>query len=312
MLRLRTPTSRIRYRNVFPQQVVPAAAPSFAERLQHPTKHPHSLSNLCTFTPPLLALGGASLHLFTLHNTMKKTQLHAFTTLLLLGSLQWISLHHLGATTPVIPSYLDTIAPDTVTAPDTLPAPLPVLDSAQVARKQARKDSLMRAYTLETFKERLNRREQLAILDSYMPDQIDFQALLRSMIDTLDSDRRYELMTSVYRRANMPVPALEPVAKIYWKDIEHNFGVLPQGRVVKHTFEFTNIGDIPYQIEEIEGSCGCTIASYPKESILPGQKGAVVVTFDSAGKSGENTELVTVVGNSYPERVVLLINATVR
>lgn len=255
-------------------------------------------------------------------NTMKKTSLHGFTALLLIGSLQWFNVHH-NAWTPARASTaidslpVDTTALDTtiLESIDTAIAPEPAPDQptpAELARKQARKDSLINVYTTETFKERLNRREQLAILDSYLPDQIDFQAILLQMMDSMSTDQKYELMTSVYRRANMPVPALEPVAKIYWKDIEYNFGVVPQGRVVKYTFEFTNIGKIPYQIEEIEGSCGCTIASYPKESILPGQKGKVVVTFDSSGKSGENTELVTVVGNSYPERVVLLINATVR
>ena len=84
-----------------------------------------------------------------------------------------------------------------------------------------------------------------------------------------------------------------------------------EGEVVKHVFEFENIGTVPYVIESVEGSCGCTIPTYTKKPIAPGQKGKIVVTFNSRGKVGDNTEFITIKGNSHPSSVSLMIEGHV-
>jgi hypothetical protein len=101
------------------------------------------------------------------------------------------------------------------------------------------------------------------------------------------------------------------VADIYWIESSFDFGKISEGKFVTHKFNFENIGDVPYLIQEVEGSCGCTIADYPKEAIPPGGKGIITVRFNSIGKVGENTEFVTVLGNSQPQHVSLLIEAEV-
>lgn len=101
------------------------------------------------------------------------------------------------------------------------------------------------------------------------------------------------------------------VADIYWVESSFDFGKISEGKFVTHKFNFENIGDVPYLIQEVEGSCGCTIADYPKEAIPPGGKGIITVRFNSIGKVGENTEFVTVLGNSQPQHVSLLIEAEV-
>ncbi len=101
------------------------------------------------------------------------------------------------------------------------------------------------------------------------------------------------------------------VADIYWIESSFDFGKIREGEFVTHDFNFENIGDVPYKIQEVEGSCGCTIADYPKQSIPPGGKGVITVRFNSIGKVGDNTEFVTVLGNSQPEHVSLLIEAKV-
>jgi hypothetical protein len=101
------------------------------------------------------------------------------------------------------------------------------------------------------------------------------------------------------------------VADIYWIESSFDFGKISEGKFVSHKFEFENIGDVPYVIQDVEGSCGCTIADYTKKAIPPGGKGVITVRFNSIGKVGENTEFVTVIGNSQPEHVSLLIEAEV-
>lgn len=101
------------------------------------------------------------------------------------------------------------------------------------------------------------------------------------------------------------------VADIYWIESSFDFGKIREGQFVTHKFEFENIGKVPYLIEDVEGSCGCTIADFPKKTIPPGGKGVIIVRFNSIGKVGENTEFVTVIGNSQPHHVSLLIEAEV-
>ena len=173
-------------------------------------------------------------------------------------------------------------------------------------------DSVLNSLILKVFEGDMSRAQQLAVLDEALGEEFDIMGEFKRVLSDMKEDEKEQLMKFVYRKAGKPVPATTPVAKIYWKEVEYNFGVIQRGKVVKHTFEFVNIGDIPYEIEEIEGSCGCTVASYTKGVIPPGGKGKVDVTFDSSGKSGDNTELVTIVGNSHPARVVLLINVNVR
>lgn len=42
---------------------------------------------------------------------------------------------------------------------------------------------------------------------------------------------------------------------------------------------FTNEGNSPLTITKAEGSCGCTVADYPKEPIRPGKSAQIKVTY---------------------------------
>lgn len=181
-----------------------------------------------------------------------------------------------------------------------------------IAQNENNKDSLVTAHIKTAYTKHLTKKQKLEALEKALGKELDLDKIFNAALSNMDDSTKEDFMKYIYRKANRPVPAVKPVAKIYWKDVEHDFGVVRRGKVVTYTFDFTNIGKIPYEIEEIEGSCGCTVADYTKGVIPPGGKGKVVVTFNSAGKEGDNTELVTVVGNSHPERVVLLINVHVR
>jgi hypothetical protein len=101
------------------------------------------------------------------------------------------------------------------------------------------------------------------------------------------------------------------VAEVYWSESAFHFRAVKEGTLVSHDFEFENISNVPYLISTVEGSCGCTIANYPKTPIPPGGKGKITVQFNSKGKKGEHTEFVTVVGNTHPNTTSLIIEANV-
>jgi len=91
----------------------------------------------------------------------------------------------------------------------------------------------------------------------------------------------------------------------------HDFGRLSAGENISYSFHFRNTGNADLIIRSCSATCGCTVASYPKERVAPGGEGYVTVTFNSAGKSGQQYQEVTVVSNAQPARAKLKITAQV-
>lgn len=131
------------------------------------------------------------------------------------------------------------------------------------------------------------------------------------LLSTMNDSAKARVLLYIQRKAGSRIKPKEGTADIYWLESSHDFGPIKQGKYVTHEFEFENIGNVPYLIQTVEGSCGCTIADYPTQPIPPGGKGTIVVQFNSKGKKGDNTEFVTVIGNSQPEHVSLIIEADV-
>ncbi|MDX2303750.1 MAG: DUF1573 domain-containing protein [Microscillaceae bacterium] len=100
-------------------------------------------------------------------------------------------------------------------------------------------------------------------------------------------------------------------AKMDFKENLFDFGTVKEGKVVEHTFEFTNTGSVPLVIKEATASCGCTVPQWPKEPIAPGEKNVIQVQFNSQGKPGNINKTVTIQANTYPPITTLQIKGTV-
>ena len=88
-------------------------------------------------------------------------------------------------------------------------------------------------------------------------------------------------------------------AEITWEKKTHDFGEIFQGDKVEHTFHFTNTGNEPLIITNVQVSCGCTTPKgWPRDPIPPGQSGEITVSFNSAGKMGMQHKPVTLVTNA--------------
>ena len=73
-------------------------------------------------------------------------------------------------------------------------------------------------------------------------------------------------------------------AEIKFEKLVHNFGTFEESNPVqKATFTFTNVGDKPLIINQAIASCGCTVPTYTKKPIAPGQKGQISVTYNGKG-----------------------------
>ena len=78
----------------------------------------------------------------------------------------------------------------------------------------------------------------------------------------------------------------------------HDFGDIVQGDKVEHTFTFTNTGNEPLLITNVNVQCGCTTPIYPRDPVPPGAKAEITVGFNSAGKMGLQNKSVTLVSNA--------------
>jgi len=92
----------------------------------------------------------------------------------------------------------------------------------------------------------------------------------------------------------------------------HDFGTIDEGDVVEHTFTFTNNGKAPLVITNARGSCGCTVPTWTKKPVAPGESGEMLVKFNSRGKRNQQNKTVTVTANteSGKERLQIKVFVT--
>jgi len=98
-------------------------------------------------------------------------------------------------------------------------------------------------------------------------------------------------------------------AQIKFDKVSYDFGTFSEANSVqKCTFTFTNVGDQPLVINQAIASCGCTVPSYTKTPIKPGQKGTIIVTYNGKGKfPGHFKKTITVRTNGTPEMTRLYV-----
>jgi hypothetical protein len=91
----------------------------------------------------------------------------------------------------------------------------------------------------------------------------------------------------------------------------HDFGKILEGETVTYSFRFTNTGRSDLVIADVSTSCGCTVPSWPKNPVKPGEQENIKVTFNSAGRRGYQTKMITVVANTQPNVTLVRIKAQV-
>lgn len=92
----------------------------------------------------------------------------------------------------------------------------------------------------------------------------------------------------------------------------YEFGAVKEGEKVEHTYNFTNTGKSPLIISNVSASCGCTTPEYSKHPVNPGEKGSVMVVFDSQNQVGMQQKVITVLSNADPSRAILQLKGEVK
>lgn len=99
---------------------------------------------------------------------------------------------------------------------------------------------------------------------------------------------------------------------IQWLGLVHDFGAFNEDdERVRAYFHFVNTGDEPVVILQAAASCGCTVPSYSREPIEPGDTATITVQFNPVGRAGRFEKSVYVRTDASHERFRLKVRGAV-
>jgi hypothetical protein len=107
---------------------------------------------------------------------------------------------------------------------------------------------------------------------------------------------------------NTQVNSTDP--EISFDKVVHDYGTIKKGSDGSCNFTFKNKGKEPLILSDVRSSCGCTVPTWPKEPVMPGQSGVIKVVYDTK-KVGGISKTITVISNATNSTVVLSIKGSV-
>lgn len=106
--------------------------------------------------------------------------------------------------------------------------------------------------------------------------------------------------------ATSTITIAQSEALLSLKETEFNFGKIPQGKPVTHTFEVINKSDMPLKINNIHASCGCTTPEWEKDkTVAPGEKTLIIVGYNAAAE-GPFSKFITVSYNDSQTKQITI------
>lgn len=118
-----------------------------------------------------------------------------------------------------------------------------------------------------------------------------------------------DLITNPVTASGKKVKSDLPVME--FEQVKHDFGTVVQGEKVAHTFKFTNTGGSNLVISNASATCGCTVPTWSKKPVKPGDQGSVEVVFNSSGRTGSVSKTVNILANTQPNTVQLEVTAEI-
>lgn len=92
-----------------------------------------------------------------------------------------------------------------------------------------------------------------------------------------------------------------------------NAGTVIKGEKIDAVFTVENTGDYPLVISGAQPSCGCTVADFPQDPILPGESGKISAHVNTENQAaGALNKSVTITANTEPSNKEVVIKAMVK
>ena len=99
-------------------------------------------------------------------------------------------------------------------------------------------------------------------------------------------------------------------AVIRFDKTTHDYGTIEQRSNGACEFKFTNEGKVPLILTNVRSSCGCTVPTWPREPVLPGQSKVIKVKYDTK-RLGVINKTIHVYSNATTPSVTLRIKGKV-
>jgi len=92
---------------------------------------------------------------------------------------------------------------------------------------------------------------------------------------------------------------------------KHDFGKIPQNKPVTTEFAFTNIGEEPLILTNVQPTCGCTIADYTKTPVKKGDKGIIKITYNAVNPAPFSKSIVVTSNAKTPTKVLIIMGEVI-
>ncbi len=101
--------------------------------------------------------------------------------------------------------------------------------------------------------------------------------------------------------------------KLFGGVTSHDFGVVPRGAQLKHTFKMTNIYKEPLEITQLRVSCSCLTARPSTMMLQPNESATLEISMDGRQFTGPKTiRIFVTVGPKYVSTATLTVTANAR
>ncbi|MFN8339429.1 MAG: DUF1573 domain-containing protein [Saprospiraceae bacterium] len=126
-----------------------------------------------------------------------------------------------------------------------------------------------------------------------------------------EGDMKKEAMIEKAKTEAVAEVAVERTnAKMTFESLTVDYGTIENGSEPLRVVKFTNTGTEPLVIKNARGSCGCTVPTWTKEPIAPGQSSTLEIRYDTK-RTGAINKSVTITTNEGPDNHVLQVIGTV-
>jgi hypothetical protein len=92
----------------------------------------------------------------------------------------------------------------------------------------------------------------------------------------MEEQKRLQQQDQANEQANNPNAPI-----INFDKTVHDYGTMQQHADGNCEFKFTNDGKEPLILSNVRSSCGCTVPTWPRQPILPGQSEVIKVKYDT-------------------------------
>lgn len=112
--------------------------------------------------------------------------------------------------------------------------------------------------------------------------------------------------------ALVSVMVLAQKPTIKFENESHDFGdIQEKDGPVSYVFKYSNTGNNPLIITNVNASCGCTTPEWTRKPLRAGESGEIKVTFNPANRPGTFNKTITVYSNSENPTILLRISGKV-